>query len=84
MAIDYEVLDPNGVLYSELGFDGGPTLTMPQGGHIRQGDVDKGQFTLGGLAALEAAGRIRDVSGGIPAQNKKMANSQKKVSDDEN
>lgn len=57
----FEIVDPNGILYPQNGKAGGKAVTMPIGSKIRQVDVDKGNFTIGGLDSLEKLGRVKKI-----------------------
>lgn len=78
----YEVIDPNGVLYPERGRDGGKAVSLPIGAKIREIDVEKGNFTLGGLESLEKNGRVKPIDE-LSGDNKKAPKSQKKGGSDE-
>jgi len=75
----YGVIDPRGVLYPAGGYDGGKATSLPVGAKIRQADIDKGNFTLGGLESLEKNGRVvRLDSDGLQTENKKMTKAEEK------
>lgn len=74
----YEVVDENGVMYPEKGFDGGQAIVMPFGSKIRESDVEKGFFSLGSLDGLERAGRVKKL--GLNTENKEMPSSDEKKS----
>lgn len=78
----YEVIDEDGVLYPEKGSDGGKAVRLPMGAKIREIDVEKGNFTLGGLESLEKNGRVKALDE-VEGENKKAPKSQKKGGKDE-
>lgn len=79
----YEVIDPRGVMYTAGGRDGGKATSLPVGAKIRQADVDKGNFTTGGLESLEKNGRVVKLAGDvIQKENKKLIKAQEKKAKD--
>lgn len=79
----YEVIDPRGVMYTAGGRDGGKATSLPVGAKIRQADVDKGNFTTGGLESLEKNGRVIKLAGDvIQGENKKLIKAQEKKAKD--
>lgn len=75
----YEVIDPRGVMYTAGGRDGGKATSLPVGAKIRQADVDKGNFTTGGLESLEKNGRLVSLKDdALDAENKKLLKAQQK------
>lgn len=76
--MEYRVLDPNGIAYT--GHEGGEVRTFIKGEKIVDRDIQLGHVTEGGLAALEAAGRIERLD--APLQNKMMPSLEKKTNEE--
>lgn len=62
---EYKVIDPKGILYPSLGFNGGSVSVFPKGAVIRKSDADKGYIAWGALEALEKVGRVEKISDGV-------------------